>query len=294
MQGKGVIKFFAILLAVSCLYQLSFTWVTHKVEKDAEVYSKGNEQKERAYLDSISNQPVYPIFNHTYQYCKNKELALGLDLKGGMNVTMQISLGELIKTLSNNNPDPAFNQALSHASADARTSPDNYINLFMDEYKKANPNGKLAPIFATKENQEHLKYNASNSEVESFLKDQANIAVGQSYNILRTRIDKFGVTQPNIQLQQGTNRILVELPGVTEKERVRKLLEGSAKLEFYQTYDNLEVYQLLANVDGIIAAKNKSKTATPADTAKSTATAKNDTSKTTGSLLSKVQKIPHH
>src|SRR5882757_9411709 len=147
MQGKGVIKFFAIILAISCLYQLSFTWVTKKVEKDAEVYSKGNEQKKKAYLDSISGQPVYPVFNHTYQYCKNKELALGLDLKGGMNVTMQISVGELIKALSNNNLDPDFNRALSAANADARTKPDNYINLFMDEYKKISPNGKLAPIF---------------------------------------------------------------------------------------------------------------------------------------------------
>ncbi|MES2279206.1 MAG: protein translocase subunit SecDF [Bacteroidota bacterium] len=290
MQGKGVIKFFAILLAVSCLYQLSFTWVTKKVERDAEVYSKGNEQKRKAYLDSISGQPVYPVFNHTYQYCQSKELALGLDLKGGMNVTMQISLGELIKTLANNNPDPDFNRALSAASLDAKTSPANYINLFMDEYKKLSPNGKLAPIFSTKENQAHLKFDASNSEVESFLKDQASTAVGQSFNILRTRIDKFGVTQPNIQLQQGTNRILVELPGVTDKERVRKLLQGSAKLEFYETYENQEVYQLLVNVNGIIAAKNKTLAKTGKDTAATAAVAKTDTAKKAGSLLSQVKK----
>jgi SecD/SecF fusion protein len=292
MQGKGVIKFFAILLAVSCLYQLSFTWVTKKVEKDAEVYSKGNEQKRKAYLDSISEQPVYPVFGHTYQYCKGKELALGLDLKGGMNVTLQISLSDLIKALSNNNQDPDFIHALSAANVDAKTNPNNYINLFMDEYKKIKPDGKLAPIFATKENQEHIKFNASNSEVESFLKEQANIAVTQSYNILRTRIDKFGVTQPNIQLQEGTNRILVELPGVSEgdKERVRKLLQGSAKLEFYETYENQEVYQLLANANGILAAKNKT---AKKDTAKAVApvateAAKKDTAK--GSLLSKVKK----
>jgi SecD/SecF fusion protein len=271
MQGKGVIKFFAILLAVSCLYQLSFTWVAHKVKKDAEVYSKGNEQKTKAYLDSISDKPVYPLLNLTYQYCENKELALGLDLKGGMNVTMQISLGELIKTSANNNPDPDFNRALSKASLDSKTSPDNYINLFMDEYKKISPNGKLAPIFSTKENQSRIKFDASNNAVESFLKDQANIAVSQSYNILRTRIDKFGVTQPNIQLQTGTNRILVELPGVTDKERVRKLLQGSAKLEFYETYENQEVYQLLININGILAAKNKT---AHKDTTKAVATAK--------------------
>jgi SecD/SecF fusion protein len=270
MQGKGVIKFFAIVLALSCLYQLSFTWVTRKVENDAEVYSKGNEQKKKAYLDSISTQPVYPLFGHTYQYCKNKELALGLDLKGGMNVTMQISLGDLIKALADNNPDPAFNMALSHANTDALTSPDNFINLFMEEYKKLKPDGQLAPIFATKENQDHLKYNASNSDVEKFLKEQAGVAVTQSYNILRTRIDKFGVTQPNIQLQEGTNRILIELPGVTEKERVRKLLSGTANLEFYETYENQEIYQLLTNINGILAAKNKS---AKKDTAKAVAAA---------------------
>lgn len=292
MQGKGVIKFFAIVLAVSCLYQLSFTWVTYRVEKNAEAYSKGNEQKKRAYLDSISTQPVYPLFGHTYQYCKNKELALGLDLKGGMNVTMQISLGDLVKTLSDNNPDPAFNMALSKANVDSRTNPDNYINLFMDEYKKLKPDGQLAPIFATKENEDHLKYNASNSDVEKFLKDQANVAVTQEFNILRTRIDKFGVTQPNIQLQEGTNRILIELPGVTEKERVRKLLSGTAKLEFYQTYENQEIYQVLTNINGILAAKNKNKPAT-ADTAKAVsatpaASANKDSLKAT-SLISKLK-----
>ncbi len=291
MQGKGVIKFFAIILAISCLYQLSFTWVTHKVEHDADVYSKGNEAKRKAYLDSISDKPVYPVFNHTYQYCQNKELALGLDLKGGMNVTMQISIGELIKALSDNNTDPDFNRALSAATLDAKTNPANYINLFMDEYKKISPNGKLAPIFATKENQGHLKFDATNSEVEAFLRDQANTAVGQSYNILRTRIDKFGVTQPNIQLQAGTNRILVELPGVTDQERVRKLLQGSAKLEFYETYENAEIYQLLINVNGILAAKNK---AANKDTAKANAVTaaptKKDTSKAAAtSLLGKLK-----
>ncbi|QKJ30550.1 protein translocase subunit SecDF [Mucilaginibacter mali] len=292
MQGKGVIKFFAVLLALSCLYQLSFTWVTKKVEKDAEVYSKGNEQKKKAYLDSVSALPVYPVFGHSYQYCKNKELALGLDLKGGMNVTMQIDLGDLIRELSDKNPDPDFNRALSAAGADAKTSPDNFINLFMAEYKKISPNGKLAPIFATKANQSHIKFDASNSEVEAFLKDQSSIAVTQSFNILRTRIDKFGVTQPNIQLQTGTNRILIELPGVTDEDRVRKLLQGSAKLEFYETYENQEVYQLLTNVNGILAAKNKAagKDAGKDTTAAATAAKKDTAAEKAGSLLAKVKK----
>ncbi|HEY4326287.1 MAG TPA: protein translocase subunit SecDF [Mucilaginibacter sp.] len=268
MQGKGVVKFFAIVLAIVCLYQLSFTWVAHKVENDAQVYAKGDTTKVKTYLDSISTQPVYPLLKHNYQYVKQRELALGLDLEGGMSVTMQISLNELVKKLSNNNPDVVFNQALNAATADAVTSQSDYITLFVNEYQKLNPNGKLASIFSTRDNQDHLKFNASNSEVEAYLKDQADVAVKQSYTILNTRIDQFGVANANIQLQKGTDRILIELPGVKEPERVRKLLSGTAKLEFYQTYDNSQVYQLLENINGLIAAKIK---AAKKDTAKTVA-----------------------
>jgi SecD/SecF fusion protein len=299
MQGKGVVKFFAILMAVVCIYQLSFTWVAHKVENDAQVYAKGDTTKVKAYLDSISTQPVYPLFKHNFQYVKQRELALGLDLQGGMSVTMQISLNELVKKLSNNNQDPAFNQAMAAATVDGVTSQQDYITLFVNEYEKINPNGKLAAIFSTKDNQDHIKFNASNSEVESYLKDLAKTAVQQSYTILNTRIDQFGVANANIQLLPGKDRILIELPGVKEPERVRKLLSGTAKLEFYQTYDNRQVIQLLNSVNGIIAAKIKAskkdttKVAEKATNLKTTvATDKTDTSKNKGalSLLSKVQK----
>nr|MBB6150533.1 SecD/SecF fusion protein [Mucilaginibacter sp. SP1R1] len=268
--------------------------MARKVESDAKVYSKGNPEREKAYLDSMSTQPVYPLFKHNYQYVKQRELALGLDLKGGMNVTMQISLDELVRKIANNNPDVTFNQALANADklqADAKTQKD-FISLFVSEYEKLNPTGKLAAIFSTRDNQDHLKFNASNSEVESYLKDLANTAVKQSYTVLNTRINQFGVTQPNIQLEQASNRILVELPGVKEPERVRKLLQGSAKLEFYQTFDNAEAYQYLINVDNLLAAKNKtaksdSAKATPATV---TTAAKTDTAAKAGSLLSKVQK----
>ena len=293
MQGKGVVKFFAILLAVVCLYQLSFTWVTRKVEDNARAYAKGDILKEKAYLDSMATQPVYPILGHDYQYCKANELALGLDLEGGMSVTMQISLKELVKKLSDNNPDVTFNQALNNAEADSRTSQKDYITLFVAEYDKLNPNGKLASLFSTKDNQAHLKYNASNSEVETYLKDQASTAVKQSYTVLNTRIDQFGVTSPNIQLQQGTNRILIELPGVKDPERVRKLLSGTAKLEFYQTFDNPEVYPTLASINNIVAAKNKSVAKDSAKTVAVTPAATKDTTAATKgalSLLSKVQK----
>ncbi len=293
MQGKGVVKFFAILLAIVCLYQLSFTWVAHKVENDAREHAKGDTTKEKAYLDSISTQPVYPIFKHDYQYVKQRELALGLDLEGGMSVTMQISLNELVKKLSNNNVDPVFNQALEAATKDAITSQTDYITLFVNEYEKLNPNGKLASIFATRDNQDHLKFNATNAEVETYLKDQASVAVQQSYTILNTRIDQFGVANANIQLQKGTDRILIELPGVKEPERVRKLLSGSAKLEFYQTYDNNQVYQVLTNINGVIAAKikaDKKDTTSAATKTAATTTGKDTASKGALSLLNKVQK----
>lgn len=287
MQSKGVIKFFAIVLAIVCLYQLSFTWVAQNVEKNARNYAKGNPEKEKSYLDSISSQPVYPVFNHTYQYAKEKELALGLDLKGGMNVTMQISLAELVKSLSDNNTDPAFNRALANAEVQSKTSQQDYISLFVNEYEKLNPNVKLASIFSTKESQNRIKFDASNNDVKRYLQDEAKSAVDRSYNILRTRIDKFGVTAPNIQLQNGTNRILIELPGVSDAERVRKLLQGSAKLEFYETFDNSEVVNLLGNVNNILAAKAKA-TATPAKDTTTVAAVKADTANT--SLLSKVAK----
>jgi SecD/SecF fusion protein len=317
MQGKGVVKFFAILLAIVCVYQLSFTWVAHKVENDALVYAKGDTTKQKAYLDSVATQPVYPIFKHNYQYVKQRELALGLDLEGGMSVTMQISLNELVRKLGNNNTDPAFNQALTAAQNDAVTSQSDFISLFINEYEKIAPNGKLAAIFSTKDNQDHLKFNASNAEVETYLKDQAGAAVQQSYTILNTRVDQFGVANANIQLQKGTDRILIELPGVKEPDRVRKLLSGTAKLEFYQTFDNRQAFQILSNANTIIAAtakanKNKKDTTatvsapaagkTAAITAATKDTSKNklantiasnkDTAKSKGalSLLNKVQK----
>ncbi len=294
MQGKGVIKFFAILLAIVCLYQLSFTWVARKVEGDAADYAKRFKPedrllKEKAYLDSMDTQPVYPVLKWNYQYVKTKQLALGLDLKGGMDVTMQVSLAELVKSLSDNNPDPQFNQAIANANVIAKTSSTDYITLFIQEYEKLAPNGKLAAIFSTKENQEHIKFNASNSDVKAYLQEQANVAVGQAKTVLNTRIDQFGVVQPNIQLQQG-NRILIELPGVTDRERVRKLLQGSANLEFYETFDNTEIAPALANLDGILAAKLKAANKDTTKTAKPAvaAAAKQDTSKL--SLLNKVAK----
>ncbi|MGY3213327.1 protein translocase subunit SecDF [Mucilaginibacter sp. HD30] len=288
MQGKGVIKFFAIILALACIYQLSFTWVAHKVENDAHLYAKGDTAVEKAYLDSISTQPVYPLLGHTYQYCLENELALGLDLKGGMNVTMQISLEEVVRALSNKNPDPVFNQALVNATVAMKTSQTDYITLFVNEYEKLSPNGKLSAIFSTKDNQANLKYNASNNEVEKYLRAEAETAEQQSYTVLNTRIDQFGVTQPNISREKNTNRILIELPGVKDPTRVRKLLSGTAKLEFYETFQSQEVYPIISSIDNLLGAKSK---ANAKDTAKTATTAATDTTKKDGlALLNKVQK----
>ncbi len=275
MQGKGLIKFIAIALTIGCLYSLSFTWVANRVEKNAREYAQGNKDKERAYLDSMATQPVYNLgfakFN--YQYVKEREIPLGLDLAGGMNVTMEISLTDLVKNLSNNNKDPKFNKALSNAESLMKTSQKDFISLFADEYERLAPGSKLATIFATRENSSSLKASASNSEVVAFLKSQASSAVDRSFNVLRTRIDKFGVTSPNIQLQQGTNRILIELPGISDAERVRKLLQGSAQLEFWETFDNSEIFPLLDNINKILASKQASSTKTSEDEAATGSTA---------------------
>src|SRR5690606_18984373 len=270
MQGKGIIKFFIVVITLACLYSISFTFVTRSVEKDAATYAKGDLQKERAYLDSIADIPVYNlgIAKYTYQEAKEREIALGLDLKGGMNVTMEISLQELILNLAGNPSEENFATALKNAELRARDSQVDYVTLFGEEYKKLFPSTPLASFFATKDNVGTINAQSTDEQVLDFLKVESESAIDRSFNILRTRIDKFGVASPNIQKQQGTNRILIELPGVTDEDRVRKLLQGSAKLEFWETYDNLEIYPLLENVNRTLAAALKSeKPAASADTA---------------------------
>jgi len=276
MQGKGLINFFVILISIACLYSLSFTFVTHKVERDAVTYAKGDPVKERAYLDSMATVDVYNLgfAKFSYQYCKERELSLGLDLKGGMNVTMEISLKELISNLADNPKDENFNKALDNAQARSKDSQKDFVSLFGEEFKKLNPNGKLATFFASKDNAaNNITANSSDAEILAFLEKESGSAIDRSFNILRTRIDKFGVTSPNIQRQQGTNRILIELPGVSDEERVRKLLQGSAKLEFWETYDNAEIFPLLENINRTLASTIKTDESKTASTANdSTAT----------------------
>ncbi|MBC8051721.1 MAG: protein translocase subunit SecDF [Sphingobacteriaceae bacterium] len=254
MQGKGLIKFVAIALTIGCLYSLSFTWMANKVENSAEKYAKGDPLKQKIYLDSMGTQPVFDFLPFTYNYVKEREIPLGLDLKGGMNVTMEISLTELVSNLANKPSDQAFTTALRNAETRQNNSSDHFIDLFGKEFEKLNPSGKLATYFATKENSAWIKPDASNKDVIKFLHKESESAIDRSFNVLRTRIDKFGVTSPNIQKQEGTNRILIELPGVSDQQRVRKLLSGSAKLEFWETFDNMEIFPLLENINKTIAA----------------------------------------
>src|SRR5690606_38422026 len=269
MQSKGLIQFLVVVVTLACLYSLSFTFVTRKVEKDAAAYAQGDMAKEKAYLDSMAGEEVYNlgIAKFTYREAKANELALGLDLKGGMNVTMEIALNELIANLANNPKDPNFNKALETAVTKAKTTNTSLIDLFINEYKATGAGTPIASFFATKDNSSVIKASSSEGELKSFLNAEADNAIQNSYKVLRTRIDKFGVASPNIQIQQGTNRILIELPGVSDQERVRKLLQGSAKLEFYETYNNLQIYPLLENINGTLATSLKGeKPATAADT----------------------------
>ncbi|TDQ07029.1 protein translocase subunit SecDF [Pedobacter metabolipauper] len=257
MQGKGFIKFMAILLGIVCVYSLSFNFVTSKVEKDAKAHAKGDPIKEKAYLDSMATVPVYPVFGFNYQFCKEKEINLGLDLKGGMNVTMEISLAELVKSLANNTDDANFNKALSLAQTQLNAGGKDFIALFVNEFEKLSPNVKLADFFSNQDNATVIKPNATNSEVKTFLSKEATSAIDRSFIIIRSRIDGFGVVSPNMQKQEGTNRILIEMPGVQDIERVHKLLQGSAELQFWKVYNNEEVYSVLENINKTLASTLK-------------------------------------
>ncbi|MDR1119510.1 MAG: protein translocase subunit SecDF, partial [Dysgonamonadaceae bacterium] len=240
MRNKGIIRTFAIAMALVCLYQLLFTWKTWTIEKDAKKYAGGDYDQEAQYMDSISNMAVYNFMGlrkYTYKECKEREINLGLDLKGGMNVILEVSVADVVKALANPDPNPIFQQALSRATQMQANSQDDYITLFGRAFREIDPNAQLAAIFRTPELGNKISFEASNDEVLRVLRSESNSAIDNAFNIIRTRIDRFGVVQPNIQQLETKGRILVELPGVKEPERVRKLLQGSANLEFWETYE---------------------------------------------------------
>ncbi len=276
MQSKGAIRLVAILIGIACLYQLSFTAVTKIQEKKAEKYAETaavaeqqlpsfaniseldkafyldslRKEKNRYYLDSISSEKIYLAY--TFKQVKEKELNLGLDLKGGMNVMLQVELKDLIRALADNNPSPEFDKALEMAKAKELQSRSDFITLFAESWEEVAPGKRLSQIFGTYEMRDKIKPESTNDEVLKVIRLEAESAISNSFNVLRNRIDRFGVTSPNIQRIGNTGRILVELPGVKEPERVRKLLQGTASLEFWTTYENTDVFASLQEANTII------------------------------------------
>ena len=282
MQNKGVIKLLAVILAVFSLYQLSFSFVTRQVEKKAAEYATNAESvklaetladgdqnaydylldsiqgaRETYYLDSMSTVKVYPVFGQTYRQAKEMEINLGLDLKGGMNVMMEVSVPDIIEVLSGHCTDPVFVQAIQMANEEHLNSQRDYVDLFGDAFQQLDPNAKLAPIFLFEFKDKGITVNSTNAEVLSVIKEETNSAIDRSYQILRTRIDRFGVAQPNIQKLENSGRILVELPGIKDPKRVRKLLQGTAQLEFWETYNFTELYEYFDEANKRIAEINK-------------------------------------
>ena len=277
MQSKGWIRLVAILLAIASIWQLSFTAVTTIQERKADKFAEQAAQvamnaaefakvspenqayyldsirkdQNRVYIDSVSSKKVY-LWN-TYKDCKAKEINLGLDLKGGMNVMLQVQLQDLVRALSGDNPNPAFQKALALAKERSVNSRDDFITLFGNAWKEVAGGQRLAQIFGTYEMKDKVKPESTDAEVLTVIRGEAESAVANSFNVLRNRIDRFGVTQPSIQKLGNSGRILVELPGVKEPERVRKLLQGTASLEFWETFTNQEISGYLAEANAKLA-----------------------------------------
>jgi len=277
MQSKGVIRIVAILLAIACIWQLAFTAVTSFQEKKAAKYAEEavaafqqtpaygkvadadkafvldslSKVRNRWYIDSISNEKVY--FGYTYKDVKSKEINLGLDLKGGMNVMLQVQLEDLVKAIAGDNRTPEFEKALALAKERSVNSRADFISLFADAWKETAGGARLSQVFGTFEMRDRIKPESTDEQVIEVIRAEAESAIANSFNVLRNRIDRFGVTQPSIQKLGNSGRILVELPGVKEPERVRKLLQGTASLEFWTTYDNQEIYPFLVEANNLLA-----------------------------------------
>ena len=277
MQSKGAIKLVAILLAIACLWQLSFTAVTALQEKKAANYAEKaalaaqssaafskvpeaeqayyldsiRKEQNRVYIDSISNEKVY--LGYTFKDVKAKEINLGLDLKGGMNVMLQVQLKDLVKAIAGGNSSPAFLQALDLATERSVSSREDYISLFAQAWKEVGGGQRLSQVFGTYEMRDKIKPESTDDQVIDVIRSEAESAISNSFNVLRNRIDRFGVTQPSIQKLGNSGRILVELPGVKEPERVRKLLQGTASLEFWPTFQYQELQQYLTEANAKLA-----------------------------------------
>ena len=272
MQNKGFVKVFALLLTLVCIFYLSFSFVTrYQMNKAEEITKTQGAEAGDHYLDSVMNEPVW-MGTWTLKECREMEIGLGLDLKGGMNVILEVSVPDVVKVLADHKTDPAFLQAIDYAKTEAEKSQSDFIKLFVAKYKELAPNSNLAELFATQQLKGKVSSKSTDAEVEAVLREEVKAAVDNSYNVLRTRIDRFGVVQPNIQTLEGQmGRIMVEMPGIKEPDRVRKLLQGSANLEFWETYTTQEAVPYLASLDGRLAAAGTTADTTaqavaPADT----------------------------
>ena len=254
MQNKGLVRFMAVCFALICAFYLSFSLVTSHYDKKAKEYAGDDAAKEYAYLDSIASEKVW--FGYTLKECREKELNLGLDLKGGMNVTMEVSVPEILRALSGYNTSENFDKAMKMAQEKQKSSGADFVTLFIESYKEIDANAQLASVFSTFELKDKVTLNSTNEEVEKVIREEVEGAINNSFNVLRTRIDRFGVVQPNIQKLSQAGRILIELPGIKEPERVRKLLQGSANLEFWETYEFNEILPAIAQIDREFAAVN--------------------------------------
>ncbi len=279
MQNKGFIRVFAVLLTLVCIFYLSFSFVTNRYEKDAKEFAGDNEEMYKQYMDSLMNSTENVYLWYTFKECQQMGINLGLDLKGGMTVTLQVAADEVLQKLSMDNPDKNFNLALKNTLSQ-RLDGGDFLDIFMQEYEKIDEGVQLASIFANSSTRGEIGPNDSNGKVLDFLKKELDDVVTSTVEVLRKRIDQFGVVAPNIQKIKGTGRILVELPGVKDPERVEKLLQGTANLEFWETYNLDEIYKSLMNAEALSQRM-------------STDSVKNDNSKIFNGLLTLYPSNPH-
>jgi SecD/SecF fusion protein len=279
MRNKNFLLFLTGLFVLICLYYLSFTFIARNIEGKATAYATNaqgevNRAKRQAYLDSVWTEPVFLGF--TYKDIKNQEVKLGLDLEGGMNVTMEVSAPDVLRVLAGNNPDPSFQKALVEAQAAMNTRQGRYTEFFYEAFKKRSPNTSLASIFANKSNQDRINFQSTDEQVMAYVNEQMDNTIDRSFEVLRNRIDRFGVTQPNIQQLQGTNRIQIELAGVDDPKRVRKLLQGAAKLEFYEVYEANDFFPYYLQLNEYLLKQEQAGKPAAAPAANDSLTAAND------------------
>ncbi len=290
MQNKGLIKFFTVVFAIVCIYQLSFTWVANSINEKAKLFAKGNTNKELAYLDSLKNEKVYGPF--TLDDVRNQQINKGLDLEGGINVMLQISVKDIIKGLANNSKNPTFNRALDNTKAIQQGNQD-YIEAFFESFEKES-NGSLklasAEVFYNNSLQDVVKLGMTDDQVKVEIRKKVDEIVDSAFKVIRERIDKFGVVQPNIQKLGTSGRILVELPGAKDIDRIEKLLVGTAQLEFWETYKADEVINYLANVDKTLKSSLKTAKVVTKDSTTAKKEVKNDKDKVAELLEKKEEK----